>query len=46
MLMPAMHRGLGACLDTPTRAEKRAQVLDMALAVLTSAGAVHLQVRR
>ena len=44
--MPDLHRGLGARLDTPTRAEKRAQLLDMALGVFTSAGVVHLRVQR
>ena len=45
-LMPDLQRGLGARLDTPTRAEKRAQLLDMALGVFTSAGVVHLRVQR
>jgi hypothetical protein len=45
-LMPDVRRGLGARLDTPTRAEKRAQLLDMALGVFTSAGVVHLRVQR
>src|SRR5690242_5066565 len=35
-----------ARLDTPTRADKRAQLLDMALGVFTSAGVVHLRVQR
>lgn len=43
---PDLHRGLGARLDTPTRAEKRAQLLNMALGVFTSAGVVHLRVQR
>jgi hypothetical protein len=45
-LTPDLHRGLGARLDTPTRAEKRALLLDMALGVFTSAGVVHLRVQR
>jgi hypothetical protein len=45
-LMPDVRLGLGARLDTPTRAEKRAQLLDMALGVFTSAGVVHLRVQR
>jgi hypothetical protein len=45
-LMPDVRCGLGARLDTPTRAEKRAQLLDMALGVFTSAGVVHLRVQR
>ncbi len=45
-LTPDVRRGLGARLDTPTRAEKRAQLLDMALGVFTSAGVVHLRVQR
>ncbi len=45
-LMPDLHRGFGARLDTPTRAEKRWQLLDMALGVFTSAGVVHLRVQR
>jgi hypothetical protein len=44
--MPDVRLGLGARLDTPTRAEKRAQLLHMALGVFTSAGVVHLQVQR
>jgi hypothetical protein len=46
LLTPDLHRGLGARLDTPTRAQKRAQLLDMALGVFTSAGVVHLRVQR
>ncbi len=46
LLTPDLHRGLGARLDTPTRAEKRAQLLDMALGVFSSAGVVHLRVQR
>jgi hypothetical protein len=38
--------GLGARLDTPTRAEKRAQLLDMALSVFSSVGVIHLRVQR
>jgi hypothetical protein len=45
-LAPDVRRGLGARLDTPTRAEKRAQLLHMALGVFTSAGVVHLRVLR
>ncbi len=45
-LTPDVRRGLGARLDTPTRGEKRAQLLDMALGVFTSAGVVHLRVQR
>src|SRR4029079_13250623 len=45
-LMPDVLLGLCARLDTPTRAEKRAQLLDMALGVFTSAGVVHLRVQR
>jgi hypothetical protein len=45
-LMPDVRLGLGARLDTPPRAEKRAQLLDMALGVFTSAGVVHLRVQR
>jgi hypothetical protein len=45
-LTPEVRRGLGARLDTPTRAEKRAQLLHMALGVFTSAGVVHLRVQR
>src|SRR5215470_3490486 len=41
-----MPIGLGARLDTPTRAQKRAMLLDMALGVFTSAGVVHLRVQR
>jgi hypothetical protein len=37
---------LGARLDTPTRAEKRWRLLDMALGVFSSAGVVHLRVQR
>jgi hypothetical protein len=37
---------LGARLDTPARAEKRAQLLHMALGIFTSAGVVHLRVSR
>ena len=43
---PDIQRGLGARIDTPTRAEKRHQLLDMALGVFTSAGVVHLRVQR
>ena len=45
-LMPDVRLGLGARLDTPTRADKRAQLLNMALGVFTSAGVVHLRVQR
>jgi hypothetical protein len=45
-LVPDLQRGLGARLDTPTRAKKRAMLLDMALGVFTSAGVVHLRVQR
>jgi hypothetical protein len=45
-LTPDLQRGLGARLDTPTRAEKRALLLHMALGVFTSAGVVHLRVQR
>ena len=45
-LMPDLHRGLGARLDSPTRAQKLHQLLDMALGVFTSAGVVHLRVQR
>jgi len=44
--VPDLHRGLGACLDTPSRAEKRWLLLDMALGVFASAGVVHLRVQR
>jgi hypothetical protein len=44
--MPDAHRGLGARLDTPTRAQKRHQLLDMALGVFTSVGVAHLRVQR
>ncbi len=44
--VPDLQRGLGARMDTTTRAEKRAQLLDMALGVFTSAGVVHLRVQR
>jgi hypothetical protein len=46
LLIPDLDRGLGARLDTPTRAQKRHQLLDMALGVFTSAGVVHLRVQR
>jgi hypothetical protein len=45
-LTPDVRRGLGARLDTPTRTEKRAQLLDMALGIFTSAGVVHLRMQR
>src|SRR5262249_27508719 len=45
-LMPDLDRGLGVRLDTPTRTEKRAMLLDIALGVFTSAGVVHLRVQR
>jgi len=45
-LLPDVRRGLGARLDTPTRMEKRAQLLATALGVFTSAGVVHLRVKR
>ncbi|HEV8190198.1 MAG TPA: hypothetical protein VGP82_01750 [Ktedonobacterales bacterium] len=45
-LTPDLQRGLGARLDTPTRAEKRAMLLDMALGVFTSVGVVHLRLQR
>ncbi|HEV8193928.1 MAG TPA: hypothetical protein VGP82_20960 [Ktedonobacterales bacterium] len=45
-LIPDLPHGLAARLDTPTRAQKRAQLLDMALGVFTSAGVVHVRVRR
>jgi hypothetical protein len=45
-LIPDLHRGLGARLDTPTRAQKREQLLHMALGVFTSAGVAHLRVQR
>ncbi len=45
-IMPDLERGLGARLDTPTRAQKRHQLLDMALGVFSSAGVVHLRVQR
>ncbi|HEV8191232.1 MAG TPA: hypothetical protein VGP82_07080 [Ktedonobacterales bacterium] len=45
-LLPDVRRGLGARLDTPTRAEKRTQLLDMALGVFSSAGVVYLRVQR
>ncbi len=45
-LTPDLPHGLGARLDTPTRAQKRAQLLDMALGVFTSAGVVYLRVQR
>src|SRR5262249_52206560 len=43
---PDLQHGLGARLDSPIRAEKRAMLLDMALGVFTSAGVVHLRVQR
>lgn len=43
---PDLHRGLGARLDTPARAEKVKLLLDMALGVFTSAGVAHLRVQR
>ena len=45
-LMPDLGCGLGARLDTTTRAHKRHQLLDMALGVFTSAGVVHLRVQK
>ncbi|HEV8194682.1 MAG TPA: hypothetical protein VGP82_24785 [Ktedonobacterales bacterium] len=45
-LVPDLERGLGARLDTPTRAEKRWLLLDMALGVFSSAGVVHLRMQR
>ena len=45
-LIPDLQRGLGARLDTPTRAEKRVLLLDMALGVFSSAGVVYLRVQR
>jgi hypothetical protein len=45
-LLPDLRRGLGARLDTPTRAAKRLLLLDMALGVFSSAGVVHLRVQR
>jgi hypothetical protein len=45
-LMPDVRLGLGARLESSTRVEKRAQLLDMALGVFTSAGVVHLRVQR
>jgi hypothetical protein len=45
-LIPDLEHGLGAWLDTPNRAEKRALLLDMALGVFTSAGVVHPRVQR
>jgi hypothetical protein len=45
-LIPDLQHGLGARVDTPTRAEKRHQLLHMALGVFTSAGVVHLRVQR
>jgi hypothetical protein len=45
-IIPDLHRGLGSRLDTPTRAEKRLVLLDMALGVFSSAGVVHLRVQR
>jgi hypothetical protein len=45
-LIPDLDRGLGACADTPTHAEERLLLLDMALGVFTSAGVVHLRVQR
>jgi hypothetical protein len=45
-LTPDLQRGLGSRLDTPTHAEKRAMLLDMALGVFSSAGVVHLRVQR
>jgi hypothetical protein len=44
--VPDLQRGLGARIDTPTHAQKRHQLLDMALGVFTSAGVVHLRVQR
>jgi len=43
---PDLHRGLGARLDTPVRAQKVKLLLDMALGVFTSAGVAHLRVQR
>jgi hypothetical protein len=45
-LMPDVRNGLGARLDTSTRAAKRTLLLDMALGVFTSAGVTHLRVQR
>jgi hypothetical protein len=45
-ILPDLHRGLGARVDTPTRAEKRWLLLDMALGVFTGAGVAHLRVQR
>ena len=46
LFVPDLQRGLGARMDMPTRAQKRHQLLDMALGVFTSAGVVHLRVQR
>jgi hypothetical protein len=45
-IAPDVRCGLGARVDTPTRAEKRHQLLHMALGVFTSSGVVHLRVQR
>jgi hypothetical protein len=45
-LTPDVRQGLGARLDTPTRAQKRQQLLHMALGVFTSAGVAHLRMQR
>lgn len=42
---PVVRQGLGARLDQMSRAEKRAQLLHMALGVFTSSGVVHLRVQ-
>lgn len=44
--VPDVRYGLGARLDAPSRAEKRQQLLHMALGVFTSAGVAHLRVQR
>ena len=41
-----MCQGLGARLGTLSHAEKRVQLLHMALGVFTSAGVAHLRVQR
>jgi hypothetical protein len=45
-IVPHLENGLGARIDTTTRAQKRLLLLDMALGVFTSAGVVHLRVQR
>lgn len=45
-LAPDVRQGLDARLDSPSRAEKRQQLLHMALGVFARAGVAHLRVQR